>query len=302
MKKKKVLLLGASGMLGNALFLTIFNSNDFIIKGTLRSKNKKIFSDDIYKNSIIRDLDITNFKKLEKLITKFKPDFIINCIGITNKQILRMPKSIVFKINSLLPLFLSQLSEIKKNKFIHISTDCVFDGKNLEYHEDSFKTATDIYGVTKSIGEEINKSVNSLIIRTSIIGHEITKKEGLLEWFLNQKKNVNGYKNVIYSGLTTIELSKIILKILKKSKIFGLYQVSSNKISKYNLLLIIQKIYNHDIDIKKNLSNKKKLILNSKKFQRDTGIIVKSWNKQIKEMKKFYIDKQLLVLKKLNSS
>ena len=80
MKKKKVLLLGASGMLGNALFLTIFNSNEFIIKGTLRSKNKKIFSDDIYKNSIIRDLDITNFKKLEKLITKFVPFFFGNSV------------------------------------------------------------------------------------------------------------------------------------------------------------------------------------------------------------------------------
>ena len=300
MKKKKLLLLGASGMLGNALFLTIFNSNNFLIKGTIRNKNKKIFSDDIYKNSIIRDVDVTNFKKLEKIITKFKPDFIINCIGITNKQISRIPKSIVFKINSLLPFFLSQISEIKNNKFIHISTDCVFDGKDSEYYEDSYKTATDIYGVTKSIGEEINKSENSLVIRTSIIGHEITKKEGLLEWFLNQKKNVDGYKNVIYSGLTTLELSKIIMKILKKNKIFGLYHISSNKISKYNLLLMIKKKYNLEIDIKKNFSIKKKLILNSKKFQKDTGIIVKNWSKQIQEMKKFYTDKQLLVLKKIN--
>ena len=107
-----------------------------------------------------------------------------------------------------------------------------------------------------------NKSENSLVIRTSIIGHEITKKEGLLEWFLNQKKNVDGYKNVIYSGLTTLELSKIIMKILKKNKIFGLYHISSNKISKYNLLLMIKKKYNLEIDIKKNFSIKKKLILN----------------------------------------
>jgi dTDP-4-dehydrorhamnose reductase len=299
MKKKKVLLLGASGMLGNALFLTLFNSNNFLIKGTIRNKNKKILSDDIYKNSIIRNVDVINFKKLERLISKFKPDFIVNCIGITNKQILRTPKSMVFKINCLLPFFLSELSEAKKIKFIHISTDCVFDGKDSEYFEDSYKTATDIYGVTKSIGEEINKSENSLIIRTSIIGHELTKKEGLLEWFLHQKKNVDGYKNVIYSGLTTVELSNIIMKIIKKNKIFGLYHISSNKISKYNLLLIIKKKYNIDININKNLSHKKKLILNSKKFQKDTGIIVKSWSKQIQEMKSFYIDNQLLVLKKI---
>ena len=104
---------------------------------------------------------------------------------------------------------------------------------------------------------------------------------------------------MIYSGLTTVELSNIIMKIIKKNKIFGLYHISSNKISKYNLLLIIKKKYNIDININKNLSHKKKLILNSKKFQKDTWIIVKSWSKQIQEMKSFYIDNQLLVLKKI---
>ena len=166
--KKKVLLLGVSGMLGNALFLNILNSKKFLVKGTTRYKGKKIFPEYIYKNSIIRGIDVINFNKLEKLIKNFKPDFIINCVGITNKQISRLPKSRVFKINSFLPLFLSQLSEIYKCKFIHISTDCVFDGKDSIYYEDSFKTATDLYGVTKSIGEEINISENNLILRTSI--------------------------------------------------------------------------------------------------------------------------------------
>jgi dTDP-4-dehydrorhamnose reductase len=90
------------------------------------------------------------------------------------------------------------------------------------------------------------------------------------------------------------------MKILKKKNFFGLYHISSTKISKYNLLLMIKKKYNLEIEIKKNFSIKKKLILNSKKFQKDTGIIIKNWSKQIQEMKKFYIDYQLLVLKKIN--
>lgn len=292
MSKKKVLILGSNGMLGNALFLSFLKSRKFIVKATSRDKKNTIYKANKYNKNIINNFSITNFYKVHKFIKSFKPHVIINCIGVTNKQIHRNSKTDILKINSMLPKFLNQLSEIENFKFIHISTDCVFDGKGREYFENTFKSARDIYGLSKSLGEEINNN-DSLIIRTSIIGHELKKKDGLLEWFLSQKKSVSGYDNVLYSGLTTVELSNIIIKIVTNKNISGLYHISSNRISKFRLLDKIKKVYSLKIKIHKNITKHKKLILNSDKFRKRTNIKVKSWEKQLIQMRDFYLKNQL---------
>ena len=257
MNKKKILLLGGSGMLGSALFLSFLNNADkFIVKTTIRNNKKLFYKEKKYQSHLFSNCDVSNVSQVENIIDTYKPNYVINCIGITNKQVSQNLNHDIFKINSFLPIYLSQLSEIKNFKFIHISTDCVFNGKERLYYEDSFKTAIDIYGVSKSLGEEIDENKNSLVLRTSIIGHELKKKEGLLEWFLDQKKII-GFQNVLYSGVTTIELSRIIIKIIKNKNIYGLYQISSKKISKYKLLNLINRIYNSKIIIKKNIKKKR---------------------------------------------
>lgn len=296
MSKKRILILGVEGMLGNTLFLSLVNSGTFIIKGTQRTKKNKIFNNKNFNKLLIKNLDATNFDKIRKIILKFKPDYIINCIGITNKQILENSKHNVLIINSFMPKFLSLLSEVYNFKFIHISTDCVFNGKKKSYDEQSFKSARDFYGISKSLGEEIDDNKNCLVLRTSIIGHDLKKKDGLLEWFLSQKISVSGFDGVIYSGLTTVEFSRIIIQIIKNHNIYGLYQVSSKKISKFKLLNMIKKIYNFKININKNSKNKKILVLKSNKFTKKTKIKTRNWNSQIKEMKNFYNKYQLPIL------
>ena len=157
----------------------------------------------------------------------------------------------------------------------------MFKGGKKIYFENSLKDAEDIYGLSKNFGEfESNKN---LVIRTSIIGHELKSRNGLLEWFLYKKGKVFGYNKAIYSGVTTNELSKIIQKILDK-KIVGLFQISSKPISKYDLLNLIKKTYNLRIKILKNSKFEKKIVMNSIKFKKYTGLKIKSWKKQIKEM------------------
>ena len=301
MSKKRILILGVEGMMGNTLFLSLINSGNFIIKGTQRAKKIKNFNHKNYNKFLIKKLDLNNFDKIKKLIIKFKPNYIINCVGITNKQISKNSKNNVLKINSLLPKFLSLLSEVYHFKFIHISTDCVFNGKKKIYYEESFKSARDFYGISKSLGEEIYDNKNCLVLRTSIIGHDLKKKDGLLEWFLSQKKSVSGYDGVIYSGLTTVEFSRIIIQIIKNHKIYGLYQISSKKISKFKLLNIIKKIYSFQINIYKNSKYRKMLVLNSDKFTKKTNIKVRDWNDQIMEMKNFYKKYQLPILNNLKN-
>jgi dTDP-4-dehydrorhamnose reductase len=134
-------------------------------------------------------------------------------------------------------------------KLIHISTDCVFDGVKGLYNEDDISNAYDIYGKSKFLGEVAYG--NSITLRTSIIGHEISgHNHGLLDWFLNAKTSVFGYNKAIFSGFTTFELARIIFEnVLTKESVSGLFQVASNPINKYELLKIIREKYNLDIEI-----------------------------------------------------
>ena len=287
--KQKILLFGSNGMLGHKILQNL--SLDYLTIGTIRKTNNKL---DKYK--LIKNINIKNFEKTEKLIKKINPTYVINCSGVI-KQKLENKKYLDLKvINYFFPLFLDKLSKNYNFKHIHFSTDCVFDGKKGNYNEKSKSNAKDKYGKYKALAEKKIKN-NTLIIRTSIIGHEIDgRKLSLLEWFLSTKKIISGYNFAYFSGLTTLEISKILNKIIKSNKFSkGLYNISSSKISKYNLLQKINKIYN----LKKKISINKRFkidrSLNSKKFVKKFKIHVSSWDKQILEMykdfkknKKFY--------------
>jgi dTDP-4-dehydrorhamnose reductase len=185
---------------------------------------------------------------------------------------------------------LAKLSNKYHFRLIHISTDCIFSGLKGNYAENDTPDATDLYGKTKLLGE-INYK-NAVTIRTSVIGHEVSTTQGLLDWFLSQSGVVKGFEKAIFSGLTNIELAKIIYKtIIPNYNLKGIYHISGETISKYRLLLIIKKIYNmKNIVI---ISEKKKKInrsLNSNYFKNETGYKSPAWLKMIKEMHKYYYD------------
>lgn len=282
---KKILILGANGLIGNGITNYLKTKNLRIFAG-IRSKEKaysKKISFVFYKN--------LNSKKsindIEKLIKKINPDYVINCLGIT--------KHIKSKNQNLLNIYLPEIMLKLKKKFyfnlIHITTDCVFDGKKGNYRETSFMNAKDKYGNSKIKSDYfLIKSNEVMVIRTSTIGYEITTKRGLLEWFLSQKKICNGYKNAFFSGLTTLELAKIIYKffISKNNIKCGIYNLAGPKISKFELLKKIKKIYNKDILIKPDYKLKINRSLNSKKFELITKYKKLSWDKMLKDNKKFY--------------
>ena len=271
MKKYKVIIFGSSGMLGNQ-----------IIKEFLKDKKFKIFEMNRKKKNKSIKIDLEKKTQLIKKIVTVKPDFIINCIGWIKQK--KINKTKAYEINSEFPLFLSKLAILLDFKLIHISTDCVFSGLKGNYTETDYKDAKDLYGLSKSLGEV--KNINSCTLRTSIIGPEIKKKKfGLLEWFLSQREKIIGYNKVFFSGLTTLELSKVIrMNLLNKSIYNQILNVSSNPISKYELLKLIKKIFKKDIKIDR--SNKIKLnrSLNSRKFKKITGYKCPSWKKMINEM------------------
>ncbi len=238
---KRVIILGALGMAGHIMAEYLESTGKYEIFGVARSKDSE------YATKV---LDVRYFNLLEDYIKEIKPDYIINCIGIlvskSNNEL-----TTAIQINSYLPHFLSELGNRLNYKFIHISTDCVFSGKDGQYREDSFRDGDDNYARTKALGEVINDK--DLTIRTSIIGPELkTNGTGLLDWFLKQTNDINGYSKAYWSGVTTLELAKQMEALLDQD-IKGLYQLCpAEKISKYKLLKLFAKIWDKDMKIGNN--------------------------------------------------
>jgi len=232
---KKILLLGSAGMAGQILKIELLKRTDQFLLIDIARNNK------ISKPRI--QMDITNFVQLEDIINNGNFDFIINCIGLLNSFAEDHPDKAVL-INSYLPHFLEKTTSATNTKIIHISTDCVFSGKSGNYEESDFKDGIGYYAQSKALGEVINSK--DLTIRTSIIGPDLNKSGiGLFKWLMNQNGIINGYTKAFWSGVTTIQLSKVILEIIYRTSIpTGLIHLTNNaKISKYDLLNIIKNVF-----------------------------------------------------------
>lgn len=283
---KKILILGANGLLGNTLLLYFLKKN-YHVMGVVKNKNKFILNSKYYycSGNIISKENL-NLKKINFIIKEFKPEFVINSIGLT--KIKNFKKKIFFKINGELVKKLSSMAQKYKFKLIHFSTDCVYDGSIGNYTEKHKVNAKDNYGLSKIKGEV--KSKNTITFRTSMIGHSNIKNNGLLEWFLNQKKSINGFVKMFFSGPTALELAKIIENFTIKKPIInnGLYNLGCHRISKYSLLKKIANAYKKNIVIKKNIKVNLDRSLNIGKFIKKTNYKIPSWNNLIQEQRIFY--------------
>lgn len=285
----KILILGAGGMLGSTLFRLLPNFGHEVY-GTLRqSKLSQYINSSFSKpENLIFNIDVLNSDQLSLAISQVNPDIIINCIGIIKQLDIANDPLYVIPINSLLPHRLSELAERFKARLIHISTDCVFDGKTGNYSELDKPNADDLYGKSKELGEVKDKQ-HVLTLRTSLIGHELHSNHSLVDWFLSQTEQVHGYQKAIFSGLTTIEIANVINNnIIPKTNFYGLYQLAVNPISKNDLLILIKEIYGKDTKIVPTDSFKMDRSLNAEKFQRDFGYKPPEWRQLILEMKEYH--------------
>jgi dTDP-4-dehydrorhamnose reductase len=279
----KILVLGASGMIGLALYNQLVKNKNFTVIGTTSQSNaKKIIENQNKLNSLVL-FDFLKDKNIENLIKSINPNIIINCVGIIKQSSLITNKINTILLNSILPNKLSILAFKNGIKLVQISTDCVFSGKVGSYVESDNPDPIDTYGRTKLIGEIVND--NSLTLRTSLVGHELFTKNGLLEWFLSQKNECIGFKNAFFSGFTTNAFAKILETILlNKKELKGLYHISSNIISKYDFLEKINKEYKKNIKINPDHSFNINRSLNSSALQKKIGYNVDSWDVMIREM------------------
>ena len=283
----KILILGGDGMIGHKMTQVLSSQNHEIVISvrekrdlTLKSvsSKSKVFFNDFLKDNIL------------DFLIKVNPDVIINAIGITIRRGSTKNISDTIYLNSLFPHQISGWALAFKKRLIHFSTDCVFSGDEGSYQEDTTPDALDYYGKTKGLGEINSKS--SLTIRSSMIGPELYNKTELFEWIINNKeKEINGFSRVMYSGVTTVYMARLLADLIDNHKnLSGIYNVASKPISKFELLHLINDNFDLGLiinDDKTVISNK---TLNASKIEKEIGLQSPSWDELIFELKKDYMN------------
>lgn len=249
------------------------------------SSRKNIKSQDLGINDC--ELITHDFLKddILEILDKINPEIIVNCAGITIRRGINDNYDNTILLNSNLPHIIDDWTERNQSKLIHFSSDCVFSGEKGNYLDESIPDATDLYGLSKLRGEV--KSKNSLTIRCSIIGREIFNHTELFEWIYSMRgKQIKGYNNVLYSGVTSIWMGRVLKKILKyHSELSGIYNISSEPITKYSLLNLINEHFKLGIEITRDTKIKSNKVLISKKFTEITDINPPNWDDLITEFK-----------------
>ena len=234
---KKLLVIGIKGMAGHMLYNYYTENKGYDVYGLARNieSSPKLFN-----------VDVSDTLQLRSLFEEHQFDYVINCIGILNKDAEDHPSKAIW-FNSYFPHYLEEITEKTKTKIIHISTDCVFSGKEGGYTENDIKNGVGFYAQSKALGELINDK--DVTIRTSIIGPELNKDGiGLFHWFMSQSVDtrLKGFTKAFWSGVTTLELAKVVLEIIEQN-ISGLIQVApAAKIDKYSLISLFNSIYKND--------------------------------------------------------
>jgi dTDP-4-dehydrorhamnose reductase len=274
---KKVLVLGSSGMAGHVVTQTMIEAGYSVDNLTVRKKFNK-------DTTLI---DLTDKKRFEEYLNKNDYDVIINCVGLL-VEASEKRKDLSAYLNSFLPHYLEHKYQNTKTKIIHMSTDCVFSGKNGPYKEDSPYDGELFYDRTKALGEIINNK--DLTFRMSIIGPDINEEGvGLFNWFYKQKGEITGFTKSIWTGVTTIQLAKCMVAAIENN-LTGLYNLVPNEnISKYELLALFKEVFQRDDITIKSVEGiaADKTLLNTRK---DFSCKVPDYRTMVEDMRRWVID------------
>jgi dTDP-4-dehydrorhamnose reductase len=284
--KPKVLVLGASGMLGSTVLRFFARAEGYAVVGSARSAHALALLPSELHDRMIYGIDADNVDSLTRLFVTVRPDVVINCIGLVKQLAAADDPLAAIPINSLLPHRLAQLCAIAGARLIHVSTDCVFSGSKGDYRESDAADAKDVYGRSKYLGE-VNYP-HAVTLRTSIIGHELEGTHGLVAWFLAQKGSVQGYSRAIFSGLPTVELARVMRDfVIPRPEMCGVYHVSAEPIDKCALLSLVARIYGKSIEIVRDDTLVIDRSLDSTRFRELTGYSAPTWPQLVQAMHEF---------------
>lgn len=283
----RILVLGASGMLGHAVLRVFSDSAGFEAWGTVRSAGAGRRLSASVQDRLISGVDVENPDSLARAFAQCQPNVVINCVGLVKQLAEANDPLLTLPLNAMLPHRLARLCEVAGARLIHVSTDCVFDGAKGGYGEADAPNARDLYGLSKYLGEV--DQPHAVTLRTSIIGPELGGgANGLVGWFLSQDKPVSGYTKAVFSGLSTVELARIMRdQVLPHPELRGLYHVSAAPISKHDLLRLLAEAWGKITRIIPDDKLRIDRSLDSSRFRAATGYTPPAWPEMVAEMKAF---------------
>ena len=278
----RILILGGDGMLGHQLFKYLKHRHE--VRVTLHQPLPAYRPFDLFNaENAYAGLDVVQLERLMEVLAAFHPQVVVNGIGIIKQRADSAESIPSLEINALFPQRLAILCKMIGARLIHVSTDCVFSGKRGNYSEQNVSDAEDLYGRSKYLGEVSDS--HCLTFRTSMIGRELLRKRSLLEWFLAQKGTISGFRGAIFTGFTTLELSRIIEKMMVDHPgAAGLYHVSSDPISKYDLLMLVKKKMQLEVEIIPDDSYRCDRSLDSSRFRSEFKYHPPAWDEMIEEL------------------
>lgn len=284
----RVLVLGVTGMLGNAVLRTFADSDGFETWGTLRGESGRRYFSDALQPRLLSGVDVLDQDALVDTLARVRPEVVINCIGLIKQLTDANDPLSALPINAMLPHRLAKLCALAGSRLIHVSTDCVFSGRRGMYRESDPSDAEDLYGKSKYIGE-LHDLPHVITLRTSIIGHELNSNHALIDWFLSQEGSVRGFSRAIFSGLPTVELARVMRDyVLSRPELHGLYHVSAQPIAKLELLRLVALQYGKSIDIVPDDRLCIDRSLNSERFTQVTGYVSPTWSELVARMHTSY--------------
>lgn len=280
----KVLVLGVTGMLGNAVFRVFSADIECETWGTLRNGSVARQFPESSQARLLVGIDVLDQDALAAVLTKVRPDVVINCIGLIKQLADSKDPLAALPINAMLPHRIARLCALSGARLIHVSTDCVFSGRKGGYLESDISDADDLYGKSKYIGE-LHDLSHAITLRTSIIGHELGTSYALVDWFLSRQGCVRGFTKAVFSGLPTVELARVMKDfVVPHSGLNGLYHIAAEPITKFDLLSLVAAEYGKQIDI---LSDDELVIdrsLDGSRFRDATGYVAPAWPELIRRM------------------
>lgn len=280
----KILVLGVTGMLGNAVFRVFGADQAHETWGTLRGQAALRHFPQASHDRLISGVDVLDQDALAAVLGKVRPDVVINCVGLIKQLADAKDPLTALPINAMLPHRLARLCNLAGARLIHVSTDCVFAGRKGKYLESDLSDAEDLYGKSKYIGE-LHDAPNAITLRTSIIGHELGSSHALVDWFLSQEGSVRGFGKAIFSGLPTVELARVMKDfVLAHPSLSGLYHVAAAPIAKLELLQLVASRYGKQIEIRPDDALVIDRSLDGSRFREATGYVAPDWPELIRRM------------------
>ncbi len=279
----KVLVLGGDGMLGHKVFEVL--SAEHEVSAAFLERRGAWASFPVYESMpgerLLGGVNALDFHDVVRAVAKARPGVVVNCIGIIKQLEEASDPVLTLTLNALFPHRLADLCEAAGARLVHMSTDCVFSGRKGMYTEDDLTDAEDLYGRSKALGELDRPG--SLTIRTSIIGRDFLKQSALLEWFLAQRGGtVKGYRNAVFSGLTTQALARVMNDVIERHRgLHGIYQVASEPVTKLDLLTKIRDAMHLDIDIQPFDDPPCDRSLDPARFVATTGCRIPTWDEMV---------------------